>query len=142
MLMQLAVPKVQVLSPLRAQMMLGTQSSNSMDMIGKAGSLRFEKIATQIQLVAVEASLVVGATEVASVAEAVLVVAADSAVVGALEVAMVEEVATVALEGTLLEAALGLRLAALAWKHRTLPILSPTLQHREARRIRSSTCET
>ena len=60
--------------------------SNSMDMIGKAGSLRFEKIATQTQWV-VEALLVVAATEAALVREVVLVVAADSAVAEALEVA-------------------------------------------------------
>jgi hypothetical protein len=126
-------------------MMLEMRSSNSMDMIGKAGSLRFEKIVTQIQWVAVEASVVVAATEAASVVEVVLVVAPDLAVVEALEVAMaaVVEVATAAV-GMLVEAALGqgLWLAASVWKPQTLPTLSPTSQRREARRIRSSTFET
>ncbi len=85
--------------------------------------------------------MVAAATEVASVAEAVLVDAAGLAVVEALEVALAEEVVTQE-GGTLLEAAPGLWLPALAWKARTRPILSPTMPHLEARRTRLSTSET
>ena len=121
-------------------MMLGTQFSNSMDMIGKAGSLRFERTDTQIQWSAVEASLVVVATAVATAAEVAMVAAADSVVAEASEVVMVEAVAMVEVH-TLVEAALGLGLAVMAWKPRTLRILSPTLQHLAARRTQSSMSE-
>lgn len=87
--------------------MLETRFSNSMDMIGKAGSLKFEKIAMQIQWLAVEASLDVVATEAALAAAVVMGVAVDSAAVEAMEgvMAEVEEVATA--EAILAEAALG-----------------------------------
>jgi hypothetical protein len=89
--------------------MLETRSSNSMDTIGKAGFLRFEKTATQIQWVVLVDSLVVAATEVALVVEVALVAVADLAVAEALEVAMeaVEEVA-MAVVGILGAVALGL----------------------------------
>src|SRR2546421_10325858 len=113
MLMQVAAQKAQALSLSRHQMMLGTQFSNSMDMIGKAGSLRFERTDTQIQWSGVEASLVVVATAVATAAEVAMVAAADSVVVEASEVVMVEAVAMVGVH-TLVEAALGLGPAVMA----------------------------
>jgi hypothetical protein len=90
-------------------MMLGTRFSNSMDMIGKVGSLKFEKIAMQIQWVAVEASLDVVATEAALVVAVVMGFAVDSAAVEAMEGVMagVVEVATAEREAMLVEAALG-----------------------------------
>jgi hypothetical protein len=124
--------------------MLETRSSNTMDTIGKAGSLRLEKTATQIQWVVRVASLVVAATEAALVVEVDMEAVADLAVAEALEEAMeaAEEVATVVVDMLLVVAALWLRPAGLGWKPRTPPILSPTSQRREARRIRSSTSET
>jgi hypothetical protein len=89
--------------------MLETRSSNSMDMIGKVGSLKFEKIAMQIQWLEVEASLDVVATEAALAVAAVMGVAVDSAAVEAMEAVMaeVEEVATAEGEAILVELALG-----------------------------------
>src|SRR3954451_214921 len=145
-LMQLAVPKVQALWLSRHRMMLGTRFSNSMDMIGKVGSLKFEKIAMQIQWVALEASLDVVATEAALAVAVFMGVAVDLVAVEAMEgfMAGVVEVATAEREAMLVEAALGEGQppAASAWKRRTLPTLSPTSQPREARRIRSSMFET
>src|SRR2546421_10266707 len=92
MLMQVAAQKAQALSLSRHQMMLGTQFSNSMDMIGKAGSLRFGRTDTQIQWSGVEASLVVVATAVATAAEVAMVAAAGSGVVEASEGVLVEAV--------------------------------------------------
>src|SRR2546423_13127228 len=105
--MQLAVPKVQALWLSRHRMMLETRFSNSMDMIGKVGSLKFEKIAMQIQWLAVEASLDVVATEAALAVAVVMGVAVESAAVEAMEGVMVEveEVATA--EAMLGEPALG-----------------------------------
>jgi len=76
--------------------MLETRFSNSMDMIGKVGSLKFEKIGMQIQWLAVEASLDVVATEAALAVAVVMGAAVDSAAVEAMEGVMVEveEVAT------------------------------------------------
>ena len=76
--------------------MLETRFSNSMDMIGKVGSLKFEKIGMQIQWLAVEASLDVVATEAALAVAVVMGVAVDLAAVEAMEGVMVEveEVAT------------------------------------------------
>jgi hypothetical protein len=90
-------------------MMLETRSSNSMDMIGKVGSLKFEKIAMQIQWLAVEASLDVVATEAALAVAVVMGVAVDSAAVEAMEAVMaeVEEVATAEGEAMLVEPAPG-----------------------------------
>jgi hypothetical protein len=107
--MQLAVPKAQALLLSRHRMMLETRFSNSMDMIGKVGSSKFEKIAMQIQWVAVEASLDVVATEAALAVVVVMGPAVDSAVVEATEAVMagVEEVATAEGEAMLVEAALG-----------------------------------
>jgi hypothetical protein len=107
--MQLAVPKAQALLLSRHRMMLETRFSNSMDMIGKAGSSKFEKIAMQIQWVAVEASLDVVATEAALAVVVVMGAAVDSAAVEATEAVMagVEEVATAEGEAMLVEAALG-----------------------------------
>ena len=67
-----------------------------MDMIGKVGSLKFEKIGMQIQWLAVEASLDVVATEAALAVAVVMGAAVDSAAVEAMEGVMVEveEVAT------------------------------------------------
>ena len=89
--------------------MLETRFSNSMDMIGKVGSLKFEKIAMQIQWLAVEASLDVVATEAALAVAVVMGVAVDSAAVEAMEgvMAEVEEVATAEGEAMLVESALG-----------------------------------
>lgn len=89
--------------------MLETRFSNSMDMIGKVGSLKFEKIAMQIQWLAVEASLDVVATEAALAVAVVMGVAVDSAAVEAMEgvMAEVEEVATAEGEAMLVEPALG-----------------------------------
>ena len=87
--------------------MLETRFSNSMDMIGKVGSSKFEKIAMQIQWLAVEASLDVVAMEAALAVAVVMGVAVDSAAVEAMEGVMVEveEVATA--EAMLAEPALG-----------------------------------
>src|SRR5271163_3651495 len=104
--MQLAVPKGQALWLSRHRMMLETRFSNSMDMIGKVGSLKFEKIAMQIQWLAVEASLDVVATEAALAVAVVMGVVVDS---GAMEgvMAEVEEAATAEGEAMLVESALG-----------------------------------
>ena len=124
--------------------MLETLFSNSMDMTGKVEFSKFEKIATQIRWAVGEALLVAVVLEVALAAEEVLAVAVGLAAVEAMEVVLaVEAVATAELL-MLVEQALeqGLWLAALAWKPRTLRTLSPTSQHRAARRIQSSTFET
>jgi hypothetical protein len=90
-------------------MTLETRFSNSMDMIGKVEPLKFEKIAMQIQWLAVEASPDVAATEAALAVAAVMGVAVDSAAVEAMEGVMagVEEVATAEGEAILVELALG-----------------------------------
>jgi hypothetical protein len=106
--MQLAVPKAQALWLSRHRMMLETRFSNSMDMIGKVGCLKFEKIAMQIQWVAVEASLDVVATGAALPVVVVMGAAVDSVAVEAMEGVMagVEEVATAEGEAMLVEVAL------------------------------------
>ena len=107
--MQLAVPKAQALWLSRHRMMLETRFSNSMDMIGKVGPLKFEKIAMQIQWEVAEASLDGVATEVALAVAVVMGAAVDSVAVEVMEgvMAEVEEVATVEEEAMLVEAALG-----------------------------------
>ena len=87
--MQLAVPKAQALLLSRHRMMLETRFSNSMGMIGKVGSSKFEKIAMQIQWVVVEASLDVVATEAALAVVVVMGAAVDLAAVEAMEAVMV-----------------------------------------------------
>src|SRR5947209_17395569 len=108
-LMQLAVPKAQALWLSRHRMMLETRFSNSMDMSGKVGPLKFEKIAMQIQWVAVEASLDVVATEAALAVAVVMGAVVGSAAVEVMEGVMagVEEVATAEGEGMLVEAGVG-----------------------------------
>ena len=70
--------------------------------------MKFEKIAMQIQWLAVEASLDVVATEAALAVAVVMGVAVDSAAVEAMEAVMaeVEEVATAEGEAMLVEPAL------------------------------------